>query len=49
MAHFAHFFGYLPDGAMDRLRSTVAGSPDFTVYYRNQDVMIYRYVESTDR
>jgi hypothetical protein len=44
MVHYVHFFGYLPDGAMDNLRHTVATSPNFTVYYQNQDVVIYRFV-----
>jgi hypothetical protein len=44
MAHFAHFFGYLPDGAMDNLRATVAKSPNFTVYYQNRDAVVYRFV-----
>jgi len=43
MAHFAHYFGYLPDGAIDNLRKTIAMSPNFILYYRNQDVLIYRY------
>ena len=44
MKAYAHFFGYVPDGAIDTLQRTVAGSPNFTLYYRNQDVVIYRYV-----
>jgi hypothetical protein len=48
MAHFAHFFGYLPDGAIDNLRTTIAKSPNFVLYYRNLDVVIYRYMPSAD-
>jgi hypothetical protein len=44
MKSYAHFFGYVPDGAIDTLQRTVAGSPNFALYYRNQDVVIYRYM-----
>jgi hypothetical protein len=47
MKNFAHFFGYLPDGAMDNLRTTISRSPDFSVFYRNQDTVIYLYIGST--
>ena len=47
MEHYAHFFGYLPDGAMENLRNEVGKSSDFSVFYRNQDTVIYLYVGLT--
>jgi hypothetical protein len=44
MAKYAHYFGYLADGSLDRLTSELRASPDWTVYYSNADTVIFRLV-----
>jgi hypothetical protein len=43
MRAYAHFFGHLPEGALDNLDRTLADAPEWMVYYRNPDVVIYRF------
>jgi hypothetical protein len=43
MRAYTHYFGHLPDGALDNLEGTLAGAPEWAVYYRNPDVVIYRF------
>jgi hypothetical protein len=41
MRRYAAYFNALPDGSLDQLDETLAGSPSWTVFYRNPDVVIY--------
>ena len=40
---FAEVLGLLPSGALSRLDRSLAGSPDWSVFYRNPDAVIYRF------
>jgi hypothetical protein len=44
MAPYLHYFGYAPDGKIEQLERTIAGSPNWHIYYVNKDVTIYTYV-----
>jgi hypothetical protein len=44
MSAYLHFFGYAPDGLIERLQTTISGSPNWRIYYQNPDVVIYKYV-----
>nr|MDT0656461.1 hypothetical protein [Micromonospora sp. DSM 115978] len=39
----ADYFGYLPDGALDRLGEALAADPDWTVFHRDGDVVVYQF------
>jgi hypothetical protein len=41
MRRYAAYFGALPDGSLDRLDDTLRVAPQWTVFYRNADVVIY--------
>jgi hypothetical protein len=41
MRRYAAYFGALPDGSLDRLDATLAAAPQWTLFYRNADVVIY--------
>jgi hypothetical protein len=41
MRRYAAYFGVLPDGSLDQLDATLAAAPQWTVFYRNPDVVIY--------
>jgi hypothetical protein len=41
MRRYATYFDALPDGCLDRLDETLRVSPQWTVFYRNPDVVIY--------
>jgi hypothetical protein len=43
MSKYLHYFGYAPDGLIERLQTTISGSPNWRICYRNQDVSIYKY------
>lgn len=47
MRRYAHYFGRLPDGALDNLEATLSSSPNWTLYYHNSDTSIYEYVPAT--
>ena len=38
----SHVFKLLPDGSLDSLSRALAASPDWRVFYRNRDVVIYQ-------
>jgi hypothetical protein len=42
MRRYAHYFGYLPDGSLDTLERTLDNAPQWMVFYRNPDVVIYQ-------
>ena len=42
MRRQAEYFGYLPDGALDRLEATLQTAPRWSVWYRNDEVTIYQ-------
>jgi len=44
MRRQVHYFGYLPDGSLDALVATLAVSPEWMLFYRNSDVVIYQLV-----
>ena len=41
-ANYATMYGILPDRSLDSLESALLLSPDWTVFYRNQDTIIFR-------
>lgn len=41
---FDHTYGLLPDGSLDQLRTSLDYSPGWSVFYQNQDTVIYQYV-----
>ena len=41
MRRYAAYFGVLPDGSLDRLDETLRVAPQWTVFYRNADVVVY--------
>jgi hypothetical protein len=43
MSKYLHYFGYAPDGLIERLQTTISGSPKWRIYFRNHDVTIYKY------
>jgi hypothetical protein len=43
MSKYLHYFGYAPDGLIERLQTTISGSPNWRVYFQNHDVTIYKY------
>ncbi|MDT5026097.1 MAG: hypothetical protein QOE61_2523 [Micromonosporaceae bacterium] len=43
MSKYLHYFGYVPDGLVERLKTTISGSPNWRVYFQNHDVTIYKY------
>jgi hypothetical protein len=42
MRRQAAYFGYLPSGSLDALDAALAQAPQWTVFYRNADVIIYQ-------
>jgi hypothetical protein len=44
MKVYAHYFGYLADGALDTLDRSLVASPRWTLFYRNPDVAIYQLI-----
>jgi hypothetical protein len=44
----AHYFGYLADGALDTLASSVAASPRWRLFYLNTDVVIFQLTAPAD-
>jgi hypothetical protein len=43
MRQQADYFGHLPDGSLDALEATLASSRGWSVFYRNEDVVIYQF------
>jgi hypothetical protein len=43
MSEYLHYFGYAPDGLIERLQTTISGSPNWRIYFQNHDVTIYKY------
>lgn len=43
MKHFANYYGYLPPGALDQVGALLTSSPQWNLWYSNQDVQIYKY------
>jgi hypothetical protein len=43
MQRQAEYFGYLPDGAFDRLADALAADPDWSVFHRDGDVVVYQF------
>jgi len=41
MRRYAEYFDALPDGSLDLLDETLTAAPQWTVFYRNADVVIY--------
>ncbi|OLB81910.1 MAG: hypothetical protein AUI14_01620 [Actinobacteria bacterium 13_2_20CM_2_71_6] len=44
MKVYAHYFGYLADGALDTLDRAVGASANWKPFYHNADVVIYQLV-----
>jgi O-antigen/teichoic acid export membrane protein len=44
MKVYAHYFGYLADGALDTLDRSLDASPRWSLFFRNEDVAIYQLV-----
>ena len=44
MKVYAHYFGYLADGALDTLDRSLDASPRWSLFYRNADVAVYQLV-----
>jgi O-antigen/teichoic acid export membrane protein len=42
MKVYAHYFGYLADGALDTLDRSLDASPRWSLFYRNADVAVYQ-------
>jgi hypothetical protein len=43
MVTYAHYFGYLPDGTLQSLNAALKGSPDWKLFYRSGDTIVYRF------
>jgi hypothetical protein len=43
MRQQAEYFGYLPDGSLDTLEDTIATAPGWSVFYHNDEVVIYQF------
>jgi hypothetical protein len=43
MKTYAHLFKLLPDGSLDSLDKTLAASPQWSLFFRNQDAVIYQF------
>jgi hypothetical protein len=43
MTAYAHYYGLLPDGALQSLDEALSAAPGWSVFYRNSDTVIYRY------
>jgi hypothetical protein len=46
MKIYSHVFKLLPDGSLDSLDQALAASPRWSVFYRNQDAVIYEFIGS---
>jgi hypothetical protein len=44
MKIYSHVFKLLPDGSLDSLDNALAASPQWRVFFRNQDAVIYEFV-----
>jgi hypothetical protein len=47
MATYMHYFGYLPDGTLESLRTALSTSPDWSVLLRDGDTVIYKFARSS--
>jgi hypothetical protein len=43
MVAYLHYFGYVPDGTLQSLRTALDASPDWRVFHRDGDAVIYRF------
>jgi hypothetical protein len=41
---YAHYFGYLPDGQIANLNTALGTSPQWRVFYRTPDSVVYQFV-----
>jgi hypothetical protein len=46
MKVYSHLYSLLPDGSLDSLDRALASSPDWRLFYRNKDAVIYQLVAS---
>ena len=43
MVAYVHYFGYVPDGTLQSLRTALDTSPDWRVFHSDGDAIIYRF------
>jgi hypothetical protein len=43
MKHFSDYYRYLPPGALDQVGALLSTSPQWNIWYSNDDVKIYKY------